>query len=810
MAHSPSTSQKTFFGRGRGRRPRRPDQALYVPGALRKAKCDQLKQNASTESTTKSTENKSENREISKSNKDSNNDELSTEFTPNNGHDSMEPSSAVHEAQADESACLGILSTPEREVDSNAKETDNISFGTTVQHTNGPSHLLINEQLWSETKESNGENMIEDDSDPVVTTPEKLTSNAVVKEFDDIPQIRDETDKSIEKSVQKVTDDQSLHNIFKKELTCSYGETDHKKDVDVNCDISQTPLVTYEIGNDRVDRSLSPFEDEICEYVNEKPFKENVTTPGNQNEAMVKSETNCGNASIVVAMTEESNSLGTENQSFQDDSLIKPSEDSGVAAANPVTVDFDGEDNVEWNESWNGNEETFQSGSENKGNSGALTGPRGGVINHEEELKHAAKHYGEDVTTCELIDNQSKLFNDGIIEEAELRTSKEDSMAVCKNAVDSKSNSLINPTSLTDNENLESENSKSESGNIKDEKIQTQSRTIEDASESVRTDLDYENVGEYETAKQQKTSKTKKGKKTKSKEQTEDKIKSKEKGERKRKKEKKSGKDKIDKEVNLDSEEEKKSKPKGKSAAKEQDKKVLSTCHIDTGKELMADRSCSAESCSSKNDNGDDDDDDDNWESNFDESGDCLNPDYLDELSRLTGITKPEVHKTQYDYYSFKPREIELDDEEFGHILEIYNFSSELTTQDLTQALSSFRNKGFDIKWVDDTHALAVFASRHAAQDAIQLCSGPIMKLRPVSEGTTESKKKARYCSEFLQPYRERPQTSKLLADRLVTGALGMRSKMTREERVKEREKIKDAKSKRQQEKIQKAQIWGD
>lgn len=64
--------------------------------------------------------------------------------------------------------------------------------------------------------------------------------------------------------------------------------------------------------------------------------------------------------------------------------------------------------------------------------------------------------------------------------------------------------------------------------------------------------------------------------------------------------------------------------------------------------------------------------------------------------------------------------------------------------------------------------------------------------------------------SEFLQPYRERPQTSKLLADKLVTGALGMRSKMTREERVKEREKIKEAKSKRQQEKIQKAQIWGD
>ena len=537
----------------------------------------------------------------------------------------------MHEAQTDDSACDSVLSTSEREVDSNSEETDNISFGTTVQHTNGPSHMFIGEQLWSETKESNRENVIEDDSDPVVTTSEKLTSNAIVKEFDDISHNRDKTDKSIEKSVQKVTGDQILDAIFKEELACSYGESYCKKDVDVNGGVSQTPLVTSEIGNDHVDsyRSPSPFEYEICECVNEKPLTENVTIPGNENEAMVKSETNCGNASIVVAMTAESNSLGTENQSFQDGFLIKPNKDSEAAAAGTAIVDLDGEDNVEWNESWNGNEEAFQSGSENKGNSGALTLSEGGVFNHEEELKHAGNE--EDVTTCELIDNQSKLFNDEIIEEGDLRTSKEDSIAVCKNAVNSKSNSLVNPTSSTDNENLESENSKSESGNIKDENIQTLSRTTEDASESVRTELD-ENVGEVETAKQQKTSKIKKGKKSKSKEQTEDKVKPKEKGEKKRKKEKKSVKDKIDKEVILDSEEEmKKSKPKRKSAAEEQDNKVLSMCHIDTGKELMADSSCSGESCSAKNDNGDDDDDD-NWELNFDESGDCLNPDYLEEV----------------------------------------------------------------------------------------------------------------------------------------------------------------------------------
>ena len=49
--------------------------------------------------------------------------------------------------------------------------------------------------------------------------------------------------------------------------------------------------------------------------------------------------------------------------------------------------------------------------------------------------------------------------------------------------------------------------------------------------------------------------------------------------------------------------------------------------------------------------------------------------------------------------------------------------------------------------------------------------------------------------SDLQQPYKERPQTSKLLADTLVTKVLGVKSKMTREERAKEREKLKEAKS---------------
>ena len=615
------------------RRPRRPDQALYVPGALRKSKCDQLKQNESTESTINSTETKSENREISKSNKDSNDDVPSTLFTPQDSHDSFKPESTVHEAQTDEPSCHSILSTSEKEDDSIIEGTDNTSLDTIVQHTNGPSCLIIDEQLRSGNKESNRENMTENDSDPVVTTSGKLTNNTLVKEFDDVPQIRDERDNSSAKTVHKITDDQSSYTVSKKES--NYGETDHEKDVVVHCGIPQTPLLTSEIGNDSEDKSLLTSEDGTCDHVNEKPLTENETIPGDQNQAMVKSETNLENVTKVVTIAEESDSLGIKNQSFQDCSLIKTNEGSEAVAADCATVYFDIEDNVERDESRNGNDETFQSGSVNKESSMALTLPRSGVFSYEEGQKHAVKNYVKDVTTSELIGNQSKLFDDEIVEEAELRTSKEASVAVCRNAVNSKNSSMVtsdivNPTSSIDNKNLESEDSKSESGNsidVKGEKIQTLPRTIEDASGAVRTEL-IENVGDIET-EQQKTSKKKTKKKAKGKEQAEDKIKSKEKGEKKRKKEKKSVKDKIDKEVNLDSEEERKSKPKVKSA-KEWDKKGLSTCHIDTGKELMEDSSCTRESFSAKNDN--DDDDDDNWESNFDESGDCLNPDYLEEV----------------------------------------------------------------------------------------------------------------------------------------------------------------------------------
>ncbi|KAL9983610.1 hypothetical protein ACROYT_G005806 [Oculina patagonica] len=863
MAQSPSTSQRTFFGRGRGRRPKRPDQALYVPGALRQAKLNQLKQNPDTESSTNITENK----EISNS-KQNDDDVASTIFTtPKGGHDCIKPgNSSVHEAKMDGFSYDNVLSVSERAADSITEGTDSTSFDANVQHKNTSSHLSepVSERLQSDNKEPNRENVAEDSSGSVVVisvksseaqikvegdervqiqnTPSHLSesdnerlqsennepnrettaendsdlmvaiseksSKALAKEPDDKPRIRDKGDERAVRTEQSViNDDQSLHMESKTES--SAGENDHNRDVVVNCGISQTLSTT---GNNSVDESLLAAAVEKCDDANEEPLVENISVP-RQNQEMESSQTSCGSVPTILP-TEESNSLETETQSSQDVPVLEANGDTISVEQNVETeeetetkeaadcspVDVVSDRKVEHDESWIENKIMFWNDSVNKENSEVLTCTISGAFDHKEEQEHGVVHF-DDVSVSELSGNQSKVLREEVIEET----------SICENTVNSENNptltlDVVRPPSSIDDDNLEAESSTlglGNSVNITNEKVQAMPEKIVDVPESMVTELS-ENVGELETEQQKPSKNKKKVKKDKSKDLKEDKIKLKEKGEKKKKKEKKSVKDKNDKEVNIESEmqirKEKKSKTKEQST-KQQRKKDLSACEIDTGQELTG------ESCS-KND--DDIDDDDNWESNFDESGDCLNPDYLEELSRLTGISNPEVHKTQYDYYSFKPKDIELDDEEFGHILEIYNFSSELTTQDLMQALSSFRSKGFDIKWVDDTHALAVFASRLAAQDAIKLCSGPLMKLRPVSEGTTESKKKANYCFEFLQPIRERPQTSKLLADRLVTGALGMRSKMTREERVKEREKIKEAKNKRQQEKIQKAQIWGD
>ncbi|XP_018608198.1 R3H and coiled-coil domain-containing protein 1 isoform X1 [Scleropages formosus] len=135
---------------------------------------------------------------------------------------------------------------------------------------------------------------------------------------------------------------------------------------------------------------------------------------------------------------------------------------------------------------------------------------------------------------------------------------------------------------------------------------------------------------------------------------------------------------------------------------------------------------------------------------------------------REMDITIQSVHN---EYSSYNNMWIGADD--FAHVIEIYDFPAVFKTEDLLDAFADFSKGGLKIKWVDDTHALGVFSSVSAAQQALSI-RHPMLKARTLSEGSSKSKGKALRRAEFIQPVKERPRTDTAVARRMVTRALGL------------------------------------
>uniref|UniRef100_A0A670YVJ4 R3H domain and coiled-coil containing 1 n=1 Tax=Pseudonaja textilis TaxID=8673 RepID=A0A670YVJ4_PSETE len=127
------------------------------------------------------------------------------------------------------------------------------------------------------------------------------------------------------------------------------------------------------------------------------------------------------------------------------------------------------------------------------------------------------------------------------------------------------------------------------------------------------------------------------------------------------------------------------------------------------------------------------------------------------------------IEKIQFDYSSYG--EAQINEGDFGHVLEIYDFSPFIAT-----LIFSFREGGFKLQWVDDTHALGIFSSLAAASQALEQ-NYTSVKIRPLIHGTRQSKIKALQRPKLLQLAKERPQTDTAVARRLVTRALGLQRK---------------------------------
>lgn len=150
------------------------------------------------------------------------------------------------------------------------------------------------------------------------------------------------------------------------------------------------------------------------------------------------------------------------------------------------------------------------------------------------------------------------------------------------------------------------------------------------------------------------------------------------------------------------------------------------------------------------------------------------------------------------DYYHWDPPVEDLSEEEYGHIIEIYEFPAAFKNENIFSAIKEFTgNQDFDLKWVDDTHCLGVFSSVTTAANVLKLNNSFFLKTRPLSKATNESKRKAQRIVNYLKPYKPRPQTTSFIASRLIGASLGLNNLMPKEKLKLEKSKLESARDRK-------------
>ncbi|VVC44485.1 R3H domain [Cinara cedri] len=188
------------------------------------------------------------------------------------------------------------------------------------------------------------------------------------------------------------------------------------------------------------------------------------------------------------------------------------------------------------------------------------------------------------------------------------------------------------------------------------------------------------------------------------------------------------------------------------------------------------------------------------WEDLYDKEDDYIHPILVKELSSAIG--KVQVQCTKEDYRSHQTAEERSGDGEC--IIEVYDFSSDLKTVDLMNQFAAFRKNHFEIIWINDTHALAVFENPNLADRALNTPFA-LVKTRPLKRAIRESKIRAETVSPLPAT---RPKTCTAMARRLVGSALGLKVNVPHHRLNAERTLLADAKEKKIRDAQQKTDIW--
>ncbi|XP_055725012.1 R3H and coiled-coil domain-containing protein 1 isoform X1 [Salvelinus fontinalis] len=145
--------------------------------------------------------------------------------------------------------------------------------------------------------------------------------------------------------------------------------------------------------------------------------------------------------------------------------------------------------------------------------------------------------------------------------------------------------------------------------------------------------------------------------------------------------------------------------------------------------------------------------------------------DFSQEIKAHLTETDVAIEHAHNDYSCFE--NVWINQDEFAHVIEIYDFPAMFKTGDLLDAFADYSDEGMKIKWVDNTHALGVFSSQSAALHALSI-QHPLLKTCTLSDGSKKAKGKAIRRAEFIQPVKERPRTDSAVARRMVSRALGV------------------------------------
>lgn len=102
------------------------------------------------------------------------------------------------------------------------------------------------------------------------------------------------------------------------------------------------------------------------------------------------------------------------------------------------------------------------------------------------------------------------------------------------------------------------------------------------------------------------------------------------------------------------------------------------------------------------------DDPEDSWETLYSDEGDCINTEIQQKLNDLHLNVKA---KHTNNHSSCHTKEPKMKEDEYAHVIEIYDFPVSFKTQDLKMIFKDLQNTEFDIKWIDETHALGIFST---------------------------------------------------------------------------------------------------